>query len=566
MAKAKAGSIAGQLNRILYVAAGCFLVSIAASLVIISLLSGAISNFVDSEYRVAASVSQIMRGNQGMGRHISQMILAAMSKDEEAVKSYYTESVEYRAYMEDGLEELSKLQSSAVDHASVSEALERIKGLPAIHQELHDLCSTGKGDEAWALYQSDYLPIVTDVRDTINAILYESDASAQARIDEKNLIVAFAYFITLAVGIVALVIIYLIIRRYVHGIAEPIQELEIASEHLSKGELGFDLTYDGDDELGTLCANFNSSCESLSTYVDEIAKFAEAMKRGKLNYQSDVRFVGDFARISDSLEDLAIILSDDFAKIAASAEQVYSGAEQMSSVSTQLSQSAVEQAGSVQELVTTINTVSDHVSTNASTALTVRDSAIALYNSMVSYSDSMKEVNRSITETRDMTDKVRGIMRNLETISFQTNTLALNAAVEAARAGDAGRGFAVIANEIRELASEANKAATSTSMLLGDMITKISTSSEQSQRAIGSLESILADGNTTATSVEKISSASNDQKAALEQVRQSIRELSQSIQGITSTAEESAASAEELQGQMKLLNEMVDSFEIRKTI
>ena len=185
---------------------------------------------------------------------------------------------------------------------------------------------------------------------------------------------------------------------------------------------------------------------------------------------------------------------------------------------------------------------------------------------MVSYSEFMKEVNQSVTETRDMTDRIRGIVRNLETISFQTNTLALNAAVEAARAGDAGRGFAVIANEIRELASEANRASANTSMLLGDMIAKISTSAEQSQRAIGSLETILADGNTTAASVEKISDASNDQTAALEQVRQSIRELSQSIQGITSTAEESAASAEELQSQMKLLNQMVDSFEIRKRV
>ena len=180
---------------------------------------------------------------------------------------------------------------------------------------------------------------------------------------------------------------------------------------------------------------------------------------------------------------------------------------------------------------------------------------------MIRYSEFMKEVNRSVTETRDMTDKIRGIVRNLETISFQTNTLALNAAVEAARAGDAGRGFAVIANEIRELASEANQAAANTSLLLGDMISKISTSAEQSQRAIGS---ILADGNTTAAGVEKISDASADQSAALEQVRQSIRDRSQSIQGITSTAEESAASAEELQNQMKLLNQMVDSFEIRK--
>ena len=566
MAGTRRSNIAGRLNRILYVAAGCFVLCIAVSLVSIALLSASISGFVDSEYEVATSVSQIMRGNQGMARHISQMILSSIAEDADDVKTYYAESVEYRGYMEDGLKDLSQLNSSAVDHANVSKTLEMAGNLPAIQEELHDLCVAGRGAEAWNMYETTYAPIANDIRDTVNSVLYASDVSAQSRIAEKNILVTLAYMLTIGVGVIAIIIIYFLIRRNAQAITDPIKELEEASDHMRNGKLDFNLKYNGNDELGTLCANFNESCEKLSSYVDEIAMFADAMNRGKLNYRSNVAFVGDFKQIGDSLDQLSASLSDDFAKIGASAEQVYSGAEQMSSVSTQLSQSAVEQAGSVQELVTTVNTVSDHVAANATTALEARDSANALYGSMTRYADLMKEVNQSITETRDMTDKIRGIMRNLETISFQTNTLALNAAVEAARAGDAGRGFAVIANEIRELATEANHAATNTSMLLGDMIAKVSTVADQSQRAIGSLETIIADGNTTTVSVEKISSASNDQTAALEQIRQSIRELSQSIQGITSMAEESAASAEELQSQMKLLNQMVDSFDIREHI
>lgn len=566
MAPRRETSIAGRLNHILYAAAGCFIICIAAALISITLISNTITSFVDSEYQVATSISQIMRGNQGVGRHISQMILAAMSNDSAAVSSYYADSLEYRSYMEDGLKSLAGLKSNAVDHDGVNKALEMTEELPEIHEKIHELCAAGEGAQAWKLYQRDYLPIVNDIRDTTNTVLHASNESAQARIAEKNMQVTLAYIITLSTGAIALCVIFQLIRKNTRAITDPIKQLEDASDHLRQGLLDFTVAYGGDDELGTLCANFNTSCERLSTYVNEIAKYAEAMKRGKLTYRSDVAFVGDFERIGESLEGLSVILSDDFAKIGASAEQVYGGAEQMSSVSTQLSQSAVEQAGSVQELVTTINQVSDHVAENASAAQEARNSAIALYNSMNSYSEFMKEVNHSITETRDMTDKVRGIVRNLETISFQTNTLALNAAVEAARAGDAGRGFAVIANEIRELASEANRAAANTSLLVGDVISKISASAEQSQRAIDSLGPILADGNTTAASVERISEATNSQTAALEQVRQSIRELSQSIQGITSMAEESAASAEELQSQMRLLNQMVDSFEIRKDI
>ena len=564
MAGKRGSSIASKLNRILYVAAGCFVLCIAVALISITLLSSSITSFVDSEYEVATSVSQIMRGNQGMARHISQMILASISDDTEDMKKYYAESVEYQSYMEEGLKSLSQLKSDAVDHNSVSKTLEMTANLPAIQEELRDLCFSGRGAEAWEVYKVEYAPIVSDIRETVNTVLYASDVSAQSRIAEKNILVMLSYVLTVGVGVIALVIIYFLIRRNVKAITVPIGELKVASDQMRNGKLDFSVQYEGDDEIGALCANFNESCDKLSSYVDEIAKFTDAMNRGKLNYRSDVTFVGDFKQIGDSLDQLSESLSDDFAKIGASAEQVYSGAEQMSSVSMQLSQSAVEQADSVQELVTVVNTVSDHVATNASTALEARDSANALYGLMSRYADLMKDVNQSITEARDMTDKIRGIIRNLETISFQTDTLALNAAVEAARAGDAGRGFAVIANEIRELATEANHAASNTSILLSDMITKVSSVADQSQRAIGSLETIMSDGNITTASVEKISSASNDQKEAIEQIRKSIRELSQSIQGITSMAEESATSAEELQSQMKLLNQMVDSFDIRR--
>jgi len=566
MTRTRGSSIAGRLNRILYVAAGCFVLCIAVSLVSITLLSASITSFVDNEYKVATSVSQIMRGTQGMARHTSQMILASISNDTDNMKAFYSESIEYRGFMEDGVNSLSQSNLDIVDKSEVGKIVEAASNIPAIQEELHSLCESGRGAEAWETYKTKFTPIVTDLRETVDSILYTSDASAQKRIAEKNILVTLAYLLTIGVGVIAIVVIYFLIRNNAKAITDPIRELKLASDHMKNGKLDFNLQYEGNDELGALCANFNESCEKLSSYVDEIAKFADAMNRGKLNYQSDITFVGDFKQIGDSLDQLSDSLSDDFSKIGASAEQVYSGAEQMSSVSAQLSQSAVEQAGSVQELVTIVNTVSDHVATNAVTALEARDSANALYDSMSRYADLMKDVNRSIVETRDMTDKIRGIIRNLETISFQTNTLALNAAVEAARAGDAGRGFAVIANEIRELATEANHAASNTSMLLSDMIAKVSSVSDQSQHAIGSLESIVSDGNTTTVSVEKISSASNDQKAALEQIRQSIRELSQSIQGITSMAEESATSAEELQSQMKLLNQMVDSFDIRERI
>ena len=148
MAEKNGSSIAGRLNRILYVAAGCFILCIAVAIISITLLSSAITNFVDSEYKVATSVSQIMRGNQGMGRNLSQMILSSISGEEDAISTYYAESIEYRTLMEDGLKALSQLKSDAVDHEGVDKAIKMTESLPSINERLHDMCLAGQGTDA----------------------------------------------------------------------------------------------------------------------------------------------------------------------------------------------------------------------------------------------------------------------------------------------------------------------------------------------------------------------------------------------------------------------------------
>ncbi|MDO4536730.1 MAG: HAMP domain-containing methyl-accepting chemotaxis protein [Coriobacteriales bacterium] len=564
MAKSSGTTVAGRLNRISLLVGVCFVLSVGVALIVIAMLSNSITSFIDDEYQVMSTLGTITRGNQGTGRNLSKMILAAHENDQVSVEEYYEECKEYFVYMQSGLETLTRLESKSFDKSEAEQALSNIEGASQAVTDIHKLCVEGKASEAWKLYQTGYVPKVIAIRSVNDSIRDAINASAAEDIRTKDTITAIAFVSTIGIGVVLLAILVLLTRRTARTITEPVEEIEEASERLRHGDLNVHIRYNGNDELGMLCKNFNESCQILSTYVAEIAAFTQAIDRGKLNYHSNMEFLGDFKPIGESLEHLSQVLSEDMQKIASSAEQVYSGAEQMSSVGTQLSQSAVEQASSVQELLATINTVSNHVMDNATTALEVRDSTNALYESMSQYGLLMQDVNRNMLETRSMTDKVRGIVRNLETISFQTNTLALNAAVEAARAGDAGRGFAVIAGEIRELASEASKAATNTSVLLGDMVARISTTTDMSQHAIGSLDAILADGNTTNVNVDKISNATKNQAVAIEQVRHSIGELSENIKSISSTAEETAASAEELQGQMKLLNAMVDSFDTGK--
>ncbi|MDO4798168.1 MAG: HAMP domain-containing methyl-accepting chemotaxis protein [Coriobacteriales bacterium] len=564
MAGTNGAGIARRLNRITVVVGVCLVACMSVSLVCLNMLSTRIDSFISNEYTVASTLGEITRGNEGTGRTMCKMILSSLYDDRMAVESAYKECSVYRSTMEEGLQKLATLESDSVDKESVQTAISEQEGIKNTIEKAHSLCVEGKGKEAWSLYEQDYSPVVTSIRTSISEILDKSNTAAENDIQDKDAITAIAIALIVGTALVLMALLVLMIRRIARSITEPLQQVEQASRRMREGLLDSNITYTSNDELGSLCMNFNASCQILSTYVKEIADFAEAINQGKLTYESKADFLGDFKPIGESLRQLSQTISDDMSKIGVASDQVYRGAEQMSSVGTQLSQTAVEQASSVQELVATINSVSSHVADNAATAETVRDSANALYNSIEQYSQLMRDVNNNMIDTRSMSDKIRGIVRNLEMISFQTNTLALNAAVEAARAGEAGRGFAVIADEIRELASEASQASTNTGLLLGDMIAKVNSSADKTLQAITSLDTILSDGNTTASNVDKITDASKNQAEAIERVRSSIAEMSRNIQSMSSTAEESAASAEELHSQMRMLNQMVDSFEIRK--
>lgn len=302
----------------------------------------------------------------------------------------------------------------------------------------------------------------------------------------------------------------------------------------------------------------------MAEYVAEIQRFTDAISQRKLNYQSSVVFLGDFKKIGESLANISKFLSKDMMQINSSAEQITKGAEQIAAVGQSLSQATVEQASSVTELASTINSVSEHVQANAAIAMQVRDGTNRLAVKVEKDSDFMEGVKQDMVQMQAMTGKISEIIKNIETLAFQTNILALNAAVEAARAGEAGKGFAVIASEIRQLASDSAAASKNTSELINRTVEMINISTEKSETAAANLQDISKAGRETAASVDKISEASNNQATSIAQIRQSINMISDVNQANSATAEESAASSEEVMGQMKMLKQLVDSFEYAK--
>ncbi len=227
-----------------------------------------------------------------------------------------------------------------------------------------------------------------------------------------------------------------------------------------------------------------------------------------------------------------------------SVTQVRDAAGQLASTSQVLSSGASEQAASLEEVSSSLEEMASMSRTNAENA-NQADSLVSAAHQAAS------DGNQTMSEIAEASNQISKIIKVIEEIAFQTNLLALNAAVEAARAGEHGKGFAVVADEVRNLALRAAEAARETTGLIENSVGKSQQGASAMQR--------IADGVGQVTSlINGIAKASQGQSQGVEQINAAFSQMDKATQQNASAAEESAAASEELASQAETANHLVD--------
>jgi len=164
---------------------------------------------------------------------------------------------------------------------------------------------------------------------------------------------------------------------------------------------------------------------------------------------------------------------------------------------------------------------------------------------------SLMELTRNMVQIEADSDNITQIIKDIESIAFQTNLLALNAAVEAARAGDAGASFAVVAGEVKNLAAHTANAAKKTQELLHNTLSRISEASHSIQLVNNDFTDIIESATAMGEKTESITHASREQSRGIEQLSLAAGEIDKAAQQVAANAQQSAAAAEELAAQSK---------------
>ncbi len=230
------------------------------------------------------------------------------------------------------------------------------------------------------------------------------------------------------------------------------------------------------------------------------------------------------------------------------AQQILDAAQQTSSAAESLSQSTCQQAASIDQTTTSVDELRGSIEHNFANAQTTEKIAQTC-------ADLAKQGNQVVEASVDAMNKISQKIGLIEDIAYQTNILALNASIEAARAGNHGLGFSVVATEVRKLAGRSHDSAKEIRGLI--------TSSEQVTQNVEQLFTrMLPDILKTATLVQEISTASNQQAESIKQISEVMKQLDEVTQRNAAASEQLSATAHMLNDQSQVLDQEIGFFKL----
>ena len=380
--------------------------------------------------------------------------------------------------------------------------------------------------------------------------------------------------------LIVLGISYIIARR----ISRRISSVAKIAAEMAKGNIDVSLDFEAKDETGDLAAAF----KDLSVYLTEMAQGAKRIADQDLTIKIEPRSEADY--LGNSFKTMVTNLTNMVQQLNDSAVQLVSSANEISVSSGELSKGAGEQADQINQISTAIEemaTTSVETSQNASEANDASKSAAdtaenggnivdETIEKMRNISLVVRESAESIAKLAKSADQIGEIVSVIDEIADQTNLLALNAAIEAARAGEQGRGFAVVADEVRKLAERTGTATGEiTEMIKGIQneteeavnsmetgVQEVDKGLELADKAGNSLQAIVKTSQQVTDMVQQIATAADEQSVAAEQVSKNIGHVSSITKESASSTEQSAISAERLNKEAEGLKGIVDQFKI----
>jgi methyl-accepting chemotaxis protein len=427
--------------------------------------------------------------------------------------------------------------------------------------------------------------VMDSIRRTIDEMTREEETLLLKRTSEAQDTAHSATLTILGGTGVAFVVLALAGLVITRNIAGPLQGITATAERIASGDLS-EVTAPSDrtDEVGMLARAFSRMTESLKNVAGIASKIADGNLRVEVLPQSDRDILGNaFATMVENLKRLTNELTEGVSVLGSSANEI--------SVSTsQLAASASESAAAVSETTTTVEEVRQTAELASQKAKNVSDTAqkaaqISL-NGRKSVEDAGAAMNRirqqmdaiatSMGRLSEQSQTIGLIIATVEDLAAQSNLLAVNAAIEAAKAGEHGKGFGVVAQEVRSLADQSRQAtnqvrtilsdiqkATTTAVLATEQGSKaVEAGTQQTEVAADSIKALASGVMEAAQAATQIAASSQQQLVGVDQVAAAMGNIKQASNQNVAGAKQLEVAARNLSELGQRLKQLLSKYKV----
>ena len=477
--------------------------------------------------------------NAKVGTIIEKIELMQL-KDQEGRVAAKKDIDKLRVEYKELADKLEKLETTAKGKELIAAAKVSLANAAKANNEVIELSLSDKPDEALALFNNEAFSLDMKIKEAFRAIVqYQED-----RMDFRHAeaVKQFSRSQTTSFVIIgmALLIGILISFSITRSITQPLLEGVAVANALATGDLTVTVKVSSKDETGQLMTAMKSMTENIRCIIGQVSSTSTQV-----------------AAAANQLHSTAEHIATGAEEVAAQASTVATSGEEMSATSGDIAQNCQMAAEGAQR-----------ASQTASIGAEVVERTVAVMSQIAS---KVQESAKTVESLGARSDQIGAIIGTIEDIADQTNLLALNAAIEAARAGEQGRGFAVVADEVRALAERTTRATRE----IGEMIKAIQketkgavTAMEQGVHQVESgtmeasksgeaLQDILQQIKDVAMQVNQIATAAEEQTATTSEISSNMMQITEVVQQTSHGAHESATAAAQLNGNAEELQRLV---------